>query len=918
MAKKQLLLVDADPRSVRVLEVSLKKAGYSVTTAADGHDALQKVEYLTPDLILSDTRLPRLDGYELVRRVKEKPEYASIPIVFLTSQKSIEDKIRGLELGVEDYLTKPIFVRELITRVNLLLTRRTQENLVTSMPTSRRTRLSGSLEDMGIVDLLQTFEVSRKSGVAKIVSGNREATIYFRDGKTVDAELGRLRGEEAVYRTLIWTNGTFAVEFCPVERAEVIPTSTQGLLMEGMRRLDEWGRLLEQLPSLTSIFEVDHNQLVERLNEIPDELNGILRLFDGRRTLIEVVDESPFEDLSTLSTVTKLFFEGLLVLTEAPTADEVVPSMDAESQPKLERATPEEVVPDRMSQAPKRGASAPDSPSWRPPAPDISKQLSRKEDDEKESDGAIRKADPVLRSPGPADVVEAQKHLDASSTTTAAGARPLPVDVAAERALKREVEEAQAAGAQAEASNGKDAGQSQAANSANTSKEPSSSEQKTDAAATPRVQKEKTDAKPRAAARPEAPKAAEAAPLPRTPTTKLGLGPPPQAAAGREMTPVHSRPEGWGLPQTTRATPAALAGKVIPFPARQDDDEEASPVMASAPAEELSDAGVAEGGSRGAGGASAHQVERRTTARLVFEPTPEDPAATRREPLAGRATARRTSALDVDEGDEPSERSWGQGGAASREVRGGNKSKKGAARVGAQAVGAGVNEESPVNEEIHENFFSEGDEGRYEGGPATIAEEEEHFAALEAEVDRGRELVRTPEQEARRTTFIRLVVRVVGSCVAVLLVAVVWAQLKSRRAPEEPALPVPADAPTPEPRSQPQPEPPAPNPTAAAAQPEQPTAEEAAEMPTDPGPAPSPEAPVTQPTAPPSPPSQPPPVVAKPGPVAPAATPKSPPRDLKPFRPGAPPAPAAPPKPAATPKPSPPETAPPTASFPVE
>src|SRR5690606_20981486 len=153
-----------------------------------------------PDLILTDTRLPRLDGYELVRKIKDKPDYASIPVVFLTSQRSIEDKIRGLELGVEDYLTKPIFVRELITRVTLLLARRTQETLVTSMPTSRRTRLSGSLEDMGVVDLLQTFEVSRKSGVARVNSGPREATVYFRDGKVVDAEVGRLHGEEAVYR----------------------------------------------------------------------------------------------------------------------------------------------------------------------------------------------------------------------------------------------------------------------------------------------------------------------------------------------------------------------------------------------------------------------------------------------------------------------------------------------------------------------------------------------------------------------------------------------------------------------------------------------------------------------------------------------------------------------------------------------
>ena len=91
MAKKQLLLVDADPRSVRVLEVSLKNGGYSVTTAGDGQDALAKIELSAPDLILTDTRLPRLDGYELVRRVKAHPEYAAIPVVFLTSQRSIED-----------------------------------------------------------------------------------------------------------------------------------------------------------------------------------------------------------------------------------------------------------------------------------------------------------------------------------------------------------------------------------------------------------------------------------------------------------------------------------------------------------------------------------------------------------------------------------------------------------------------------------------------------------------------------------------------------------------------------------------------------------------------------------------------------------------------------------------------------------
>ena len=381
MAKQQLLLVDADPRSVRVLEVSLRKSGFSVTTASDGVDAFSKIQFSTPDLILADTRLPRMDGFEFVKRLKENSELSGVPVVFLTSQRSIEDKIRGLELGVEDYLTKPIFVRELTARVNLLLARRTQERMATSLPSGPRTRLSGSLEDMGLVDLLQTFEVSRKSGIARVREPRGvEIVIYFRDGKVVDAELGRLRGEEAVYRALIWNVGTFAVQFQPVTNEDIIPTSTQGLLMEGMRRVDEWGRLLEQSPPLETVFEIDRDQLVERLSEIPDELNGILKLLDGRRTLLQVIDESPFEDLSTLSTITKLFFEGLLTIRDkvanVPVPDDddgVIPSVDGDSLSRIDKAPREieDVVgPGREPSEPRMSALSP-TRSWRPSAPPV-------------------------------------------------------------------------------------------------------------------------------------------------------------------------------------------------------------------------------------------------------------------------------------------------------------------------------------------------------------------------------------------------------------------------------------------------------------------------------------------------------------------------------------------------------------------
>jgi CheY-like chemotaxis protein len=372
VAKKNILLVDADPRSLRVIEVSLRKAGYNVTCVEDGLAALEKIDAQQPDLVICDTKLPKLDGYALVRRLKERTEHASIPIIFLATQQSVEDKIRGLELGVEDYLTKPIFVRELLARVNVVLARRTHDEITTQKSSAVRTRFAGSIHDMTVVDLLQTFEISRKSGSITFKSGARGGHVWFKDGKVVDAEVGSLRGEEAVYRLLVWSEADFEVDFGPVERDDVVEMSTSALVMEGMRRADEWGRLLEQLPPLTTVFEVDHERLLDRLSEIPDELNGILRLLDGRKSLAEVVDESPFEDLSTLSTLSKLYFESLLVAVKGPVPERIVPApivFPANMPPLPTAASPKRAVPPPLPRHPVSVATSPTRPLPLPPTP---------------------------------------------------------------------------------------------------------------------------------------------------------------------------------------------------------------------------------------------------------------------------------------------------------------------------------------------------------------------------------------------------------------------------------------------------------------------------------------------------------------------------------------------------------------------
>jgi len=318
VAKQHLLLVDPDVKSLRVMEVSLKKAGFSVTTANDGVDALEKVRISPPDLVLCDTKMPQMDGFDLCRTLKSDERFKQIPFVFLTHQKSIEFKVKGLELGGDDYLTRPIYIKEIVTRIRMIL-QKVEKDRIEKRET--KAGFAGNLSDMGVVDLVQTFEIGRKTGVIHI-QGVRSGTVFFRDGRVIEARLGRVSGESAFYRILNISDGKFDLQFVPVECPERITISTQALLLEGMRRLDEWGRILEQLPGVDAVFELDYLRLIDRLSEIPDQVNGLLRLFDGKRNLVAVVEDSEFDDLEALNIIGKLYFEGLIREVGAPPAPE--------------------------------------------------------------------------------------------------------------------------------------------------------------------------------------------------------------------------------------------------------------------------------------------------------------------------------------------------------------------------------------------------------------------------------------------------------------------------------------------------------------------------------------------------------------------------------------------------------------------
>jgi two-component system, OmpR family, response regulator VicR len=206
--EKKILVVDDEKPIADILEFNLEKEGYSVYSAYDGNEALQLVKELQPDLILLDIMLPVLDGMEVCREVRKKYE---MPIILLTAKESEIDKVIGLELGADDYVTKPFSTRELIARVKANLRRHNTSIAQTEFENKTNEIFCGSLvihPDVYVVskrgdtinltyrefELLNYLaqhmgQVMTREHLLKTVWGYD----YYGDVRTVDVTVRRLR-----------------------------------------------------------------------------------------------------------------------------------------------------------------------------------------------------------------------------------------------------------------------------------------------------------------------------------------------------------------------------------------------------------------------------------------------------------------------------------------------------------------------------------------------------------------------------------------------------------------------------------------------------------------------------------------------------------------------------------------------------
>ncbi len=311
-AVRKVLLADPDLESVRPLTKALRQRGYQVHYANDGSRALELAVLRHPDVVLFDEACPLLTPAVFTQILGSNPRTEDIPVVRTGASPAPEG-------AVQDVLQKPFQLAEVLARIEELLSRSPSAQLPEAQ------ELEGSLGQLPLPDLLQMLKLNRRSGRLELSRAGEQGAVVVAEGRPVDASLGTVQGEKALFRLLCWTDGTFA--FLPGAPPSVarIARGMDDALLEGMRQADELRRLEGLLPSWKA-------RLVAAPGPRPplDEAStSLLQTLREPHRLGELVDRDSRPDAAVLEAVAQLLARGLVHVTEAETPADAGPLLGA-------------------------------------------------------------------------------------------------------------------------------------------------------------------------------------------------------------------------------------------------------------------------------------------------------------------------------------------------------------------------------------------------------------------------------------------------------------------------------------------------------------------------------------------------------------------------------------------------------------
>jgi CheY-like chemotaxis protein/predicted regulator of Ras-like GTPase activity (Roadblock/LC7/MglB family) len=247
-----ILVADGDPNAAHYFSGSLRANGFNTASTTSGIEALGLYKSGSPDLVVTDLVLTEMDGMSLLEELKKYDPSARVVITTDNADKNMIT--RAFRMGVLDVLEKPLDPEFLISKIRDLLAREDRA-------------LEGNLQMMSLASIIQINCDERNQAQLTLNYLGKGGTIFFNNGEMVHAETGDLVGDEAIYSLLGWEEGTFKVKMGLEPGLITIDKNWSGLLLEGMRRIDEsiadWSPDWEDVS--TPVEEEQGNQLPERI-----------------------------------------------------------------------------------------------------------------------------------------------------------------------------------------------------------------------------------------------------------------------------------------------------------------------------------------------------------------------------------------------------------------------------------------------------------------------------------------------------------------------------------------------------------------------------------------------------------------------------------------------------------------------------
>jgi pilus assembly protein CpaE len=294
-----ILVADDDSSTLRTLTHALEREGYKVHTAQDGADALQQVEEQRPDLLILDVIMPQVDGHEVCRRLRRKPEFARMPVIILTAQNSQDEKVRFLDAGADDYLTKPFHAPELLARIKVLLRR-----------AGERTREGEDVRIEGKV--IAAYSLRGGAGVSTLAANMATGLAQLWSQPAVLVDLAHVAGHGALMLNLAARTSWGELSIVPPDEIEIdmlnkllLPHASGAFVLPAPGRVEPLPVLKpEQLARMLTLLSQHYHYVVL---DLPGDMDSAtVTGLDAAQEILAVVTPD-MASVSTMRTMLEFF-----------------------------------------------------------------------------------------------------------------------------------------------------------------------------------------------------------------------------------------------------------------------------------------------------------------------------------------------------------------------------------------------------------------------------------------------------------------------------------------------------------------------------------------------------------------------------------------------------------------------------------